>query len=288
MKYIYKITNLINNKIYIGQSKDVNRRWREHCLNSVSNNNENRYLYSSMRKYGINNFKIEIIEGPIENYNEREKYWISFYNSNKKECGYNMTEGGENPPITKGDNCSLTKYSDELILKLQKELNSTNNSFEKIGLKYGVSCEYLSLINLGKIRKDENKNYPLRPSPNIRKDREIVEKIIYELLFSVSSIESIAKKFNIDSDTIYKINKGQHFYNIRELVYPIRSPHNLISNYLLENIYLDLQENKLKFSEIEKKYNLSKATINRINQGKSYKNNNFIYPIRSSKQRVYN
>lgn len=79
-KYIYKITNLTNNKIYIGQAKDVSQRWYQHCLESVAKKN-NCKLCNAIRKYGVNNFKVEIIEGPIENYNERERYWIAYYNT---------------------------------------------------------------------------------------------------------------------------------------------------------------------------------------------------------------
>lgn len=41
----------------------------------------NRKLCNAIRKYGVNNFKVETIEGPIENYNEREQYWIAYYNT---------------------------------------------------------------------------------------------------------------------------------------------------------------------------------------------------------------
>lgn len=92
---IYKITNLINKKIYIGQSTDIYRRWNEHKSRSQSllNNDSNCPLYVAMRKYGIKNFKFEIIE-QIEylKLNEREIYWIAYYNSYNN--GYNATLGG--------------------------------------------------------------------------------------------------------------------------------------------------------------------------------------------------
>lgn len=106
-KYIYKITNLINNKIYIGQAKDVFHRWYEHCLESATKKS-NRKLCNAIRNYGVNNFKIEIIEGLIENYNEREQYWIAYYNTFlDAEKGYNMTAGGEDPPVIKGEKAAL-------------------------------------------------------------------------------------------------------------------------------------------------------------------------------------
>ncbi len=72
-KWIYKITNLINGKIYIGQSKDLRKRWQEHCRLG-KNPQRNTYLYQAINKHGKKNFKIEVIEGPIENYNQGRIY----------------------------------------------------------------------------------------------------------------------------------------------------------------------------------------------------------------------
>lgn len=287
-KYIYKITNLINGKLYIGQTKNIKNRWHEHCLESASNR-KNQILYNAMRKYGINNFKIEIIEGPVKDYNEREKYWISYYNTYlDRTKGYNMTPGGEDPPIIKGEKSALAEYDDKIILSIQQALIENKLSNSEIRNIFNISSSYLSLINRGLIRYNDDFNYPLRIHGNERKDKELVNSISYYLLYSNKSIEEIARIFKINSNTIYSINKGKHYYCKEEIEYPIRQPHARISTYILNNIYSDLLNNELKFSEIEKKYNLSKSTINRINQGKQYKNNNFSYPLRPSNKRVYN
>lgn len=92
---IYKITNNINNKIYIGKAFDIQRRWSEHKV-AINNPNKQYHLYRAMRKYGIENFSMEIIEEcPIDNdiLYEREQYWINYYDSYNK--GYNQTLGGE-------------------------------------------------------------------------------------------------------------------------------------------------------------------------------------------------
>lgn len=92
---IYKITNKINGKVYIGQSKDIYRRWKEHekCIRS---DKRNTYLYNSMRKHGIDNFAFEIIEEcDISMLNTQEIYWIAYYNSHDANYGYNGTIGGD-------------------------------------------------------------------------------------------------------------------------------------------------------------------------------------------------
>lgn len=73
---IYKITNLINNKIYIGQSVHIERRWSEH-KSSVKTNKRIYYLHKAMCKYGINNFKFEVlVECPKEDLDMLEIKYI--------------------------------------------------------------------------------------------------------------------------------------------------------------------------------------------------------------------
>ena len=93
MAYIYKITNKINNKIYIGKTeRDIEKRFKEHCNNAFKENIENRPLYAAMRKYGIENFYITLIE-ETESPEQREIFWIEQLQSFK--YGYNATHGGD-------------------------------------------------------------------------------------------------------------------------------------------------------------------------------------------------
>ena len=95
MAYIYKITNLINGKSYIGKTlSTINERWNEHCRSVRRKCCEKRPLYSAMNKYGIDNFKIEQIEECNDDIvNEREVYWIEYFGTFKN--GYNATIGGD-------------------------------------------------------------------------------------------------------------------------------------------------------------------------------------------------
>lgn len=92
---IYKITNNINGKVYIGKSIHIKRRWSEHKAD-INDTTKQNHLYRAFRKYGLENFTFEIIELCQEDNNilsEKEKYWINFYNS--YENGYNETRGGD-------------------------------------------------------------------------------------------------------------------------------------------------------------------------------------------------
>lgn len=93
---IYKITNLINNKVYIGKSIDIAERWRFHQYPGHWKNSS-KILYQAFQKYGLENFIFEIIEyiNPKnkDEMNKREIFWINYYNSYKN--GYNQTIGGD-------------------------------------------------------------------------------------------------------------------------------------------------------------------------------------------------
>lgn len=109
MGFIYKITNNVNNKIYIGKTtQTVGRRYTEHKRDSKT---KNTYLYYAMRKYGVDNFRIDTIEEVSnQELNAREMYWINFYKSNHKENGYNLTIGGDgNNQI---DVCTIEKMKE--------------------------------------------------------------------------------------------------------------------------------------------------------------------------------
>lgn len=91
---IYKITNKINGHSYIGQSVNIYERWHSHkyadCKSSV--------IHSAIKKYRVENFNFEILERcPREQLNEREIYWIEYYNTYKD--GYNLTIGGSAPML---------------------------------------------------------------------------------------------------------------------------------------------------------------------------------------------
>lgn len=90
--YIYKIYNHINDKIYVGKTElTIDMRWKQHIQDSA---HKDFPLYRAIRKYGINNFAIQLLEEcEIEDLSNREIYWINFYDSYKN--GYNATLGGD-------------------------------------------------------------------------------------------------------------------------------------------------------------------------------------------------
>lgn len=120
MTGIYKITNLVNNKIYIGQSVRIEKRWEDHKFYSGK---EHTALQAAFKKYGISNFSFEVIEEcPKEILDEREIYWIKFYDSYNN--GYNLTKGG----------MSKIKLDYDLIVSTYQRLGSIHATHKELGV----------------------------------------------------------------------------------------------------------------------------------------------------------
>lgn len=110
--YIYLIENKINHHKYIGKTYlTIEQRWKQHCKDSKRKEFQHRPLYKALNKYGLNNFSIQEIEY-TENCEDREKYWIAYYNT--YHDGYNATLGG--------DGTLYFEYTDEEVINKYSEL----------------------------------------------------------------------------------------------------------------------------------------------------------------------
>lgn len=151
MTGIYKITNVVNGKCYIGQSVDIVRRWRNH---RGSYQTEDKALYRAMRKYGLENFTFEVLEEcDVAALNERELYWIREYDSYNN--GYNATLLAS----LSGHKVKLTEEDvDQIILDLRESALTQG----QIAEKFNVGQDTISEINQGRTRLRIGVQYPIR------------------------------------------------------------------------------------------------------------------------------
>jgi group I intron endonuclease len=126
---IYRITNLINKKVYIGQTVQlIRKRWARHICNARKK--INKPLYNAINKYGKENFIIEEIEKCqfYNQLNERERFWINFYKSTQINFGYNITDGGNQGrcPQEVYDRIGLKRRGVHLSEKTKKLISESN------------------------------------------------------------------------------------------------------------------------------------------------------------------
>lgn len=162
---IYKIQNKLNNKVYIGQSNDIERRFKEHCSYKRNKNSNKHTIDRAICKYGKESFTYEIIEEcPLEKLDEREIYWIQYYNSYEK--GYNCTKGGQQNSIGEHNGRAKLTEADVIIIRTayqnhEKQKDVYEQFKNKIswgtfqGVWQGKTWKYI----MPEVLTEENKNY---------------------------------------------------------------------------------------------------------------------------------
>ncbi len=164
MASIYKITNKINNKVYIGKTNNsIQQRFKEHIRDSKKHSN--RPLYRAFNKYGIDNFTISMVEecNP-EVAAEREIYWINYYKSFHN--GYNATLGGDGTVWLDYDLIYETYLQTKNVTETAAICGCCKDSVRFVLEEKGISCETL-LENNRKARSKavlmlDKENNPLR------------------------------------------------------------------------------------------------------------------------------
>lgn len=117
---IYRITCLVNGKVYIGQSKNCYSRSHKHIKDLLKNKHHNSHLQNAFNKYGRINFVNQIIEKcEIEKLNEREIYWMNYYNSTSRDKGFNLSK------IVEGK-VKMTDETKQKLAKISKEWLDNN------------------------------------------------------------------------------------------------------------------------------------------------------------------
>ena len=196
MKGIYSITNLVNGKIYVGQSKNIHKRFQYHLKRLRYKNHANRHLQSAWDKYGAEKFQFAVIEDAehsIESLDILEKRWIEFYHASNRAQGYNKTYG-----------CKFGKIHPDSIAQTVKKLRLKT-----------ISPEQRKKISQTLMGRVQPQNLIDKRAKGCRKATDQEEKDIIQLITKHKlSIAKIAKKLNKKETLIYSIWKRHKKLNL--------------------------------------------------------------------------
>jgi DNA-binding CsgD family transcriptional regulator len=255
-----------------------------------------------LRKYGEENFKWEIIDNAEtqKELNEKEVYWISFYNSFKGN-GYNMTAGGDgasghkvseetrykisissrnrirteeeirkNIERNTGSNHPRAKLTDEDVLEI-KELIKKGLIDAEIAIKFNVTTRQINTIKAGKswghLGEDVSNIKFKRRNYTKLNEKEVIE---IKLLLKEGKLtrEEISKVYNVSSSLITQIKQGKRWGDVGEDL------SNLCKHILNEDIVIKIKKllkNGISRKEIAEMFKVNIDTIHRIAQGKTWK-----------------
>lgn len=243
---IYKATNLINGKIYIGQTiTKLKYRVTAHKRDSLKKHS---HLYCAIRKYGLDNFTWEKIDEAlsIDELNKKETYWILFYKSHLSEHGYNAMLGGNNKLV-----------NEETRIKMSKP--GSLNSF------------------YGKHHSDKTK----AAISKIHKGKKISESQI-KMLAEINS-KRMTEKWKDDKfrEKMIKNQKGkiftqEHKNNIKKNHHDVKgeqNPASILNESKVKEIIKMLNKN-YSIGEISKFFKVSKGCIADIKHKRTWKNLN--------------
>ena len=284
-KYIYKITNQINNKCYIGQTKDYKQRFADHRRKLRKNKHENQHLQCAWNKYKEENFSFDVLEY-TENYNEKEKYYIAYYKSDNQEYGYNILPGGEEPPLLRGEDNNYSKLTQEeadtiiMMLSTDVPLNEIEKTFPHI------TRSQICRINRGEAWRKDDLNYPLKEPDNMI-GINIAKGIMYDLQNSRLKHKEIAAKYNVSRTCVTALNLGRvNDYFDDTLNYPLRkhkiTDESIKEQDVIDAIIYDLINTNFSIEQIAKQRDVTMALVYTINSGgSSYKRDDLHYPLRN-------
>lgn len=223
---IYIIKNKINKLCYIGQSVDIYCRWTAHkqAAKNIENQSSHTKIHKAMRELGIDNFYIEILE--LCEYNkldEKEIYWISFYNT--YHYGYNMTPGGQGNIGESNGRALLTREIVEDIrmayashIPFREVYDKYKGKISKRGLQKVWSFETWIYI-MPEVYTEENKEWHRTKAKG----------------FQQTNLNNYQKQFDINKINRIK-NLRQQGYSYRKIAEELNCSYTTVRKYCLFEI----------------------------------------------------
>lgn len=217
MSIIYCYTNLLNNKKYVGQTKNPNQRKAAHksCSFNKESPDYNTPFHRAIRKYGVKNFFYEILaeEDNQDKVNELEKFFIQEFNC-KVPNGYNILDGGQDsskPPLTQEQKIHLSvlegSLSEEEVISLREAYKNHESPTKIYKEKYSKKMHYNSFLNIWCGQRYKH----IMPEVFEKKYRhtKLTAEIVYQIKLDRKNLnltyKALAEKYNISNSTIADI-----------------------------------------------------------------------------------
>lgn len=258
---IYKVTNLINGKIYIGQTIRFEKRKLRHFYDAF-NENSQVVFHRALRKYGFDNFKWEVIDmaETHEELSEKETYWINFYKSYinfENSNGYNQTLGGE----------GMAGFSHSEETKQRLSIAHTGKKLsDETKRKVGIASK-------GRVYTEEAKKKISETHQGIKHhNAKLTEEDVLqikELIKNGLLQTTIGKMFNISTSIINNIKQGRGWKHIGEDISEIKTKERKLNEDNVLEIKKLLKSGTSQ-KEIAIKFNVSPSTISEIKSGKKW------------------
>ena len=234
---IYLFINKVNGSKYIGQSKNIEHRKKEHIHKKSTSR-----IHQAIQKYGLHNFDFIILEElpyDINLLNEREQYWIQIFNTYKSKKHYNLTQGGDNTIHKIGN--THTSSTREKISQKQTGNNNSNykgeckiikngfvNNKQQYCLRYHgkVIARSQSIKKLENIRDNMDWNTINNPKVSIIKNGCVKGKQCYSIYYNSTVLKSttdknkIAKLYNLAKEKLEKSNNKEYYKQNLDKVFP--------------------------------------------------------------------
>lgn len=251
---IYKITNKINGKCYVGKSINIYHRWIEHKSSSreIKDGGDKYAIHCAIRKYSIENFSFEIIEEcPLEQLDEKEKYWIEYYDSYKN--GYNKTHGGD----------GRLKYDYSHIYELWNKGYTNKEICEKLKCDNQTVTRAFRLYDISEEEVRSRSNY-YQKKPIVA-----IDIITKKSLKIFSSVRECCMFFHGNLKQIGGLYKSLHNpYRWEGYYWEYLNEHNYPEKELTKEDFFSFQQEKLftKSKEMRERISYTNRTIKRCSR----------------------
>lgn len=289
---IYKIENLVNNKVYIGSSKNIYKRWADHKNSLRNNKHHSIHLQRSWNKYKEESFEFAIIEKCFEaDLILKEQYWIDFYKSYDINIGYNISTTAKGVILPLEFRIELAKrrrkLSDKKFNEVLDYLINTDIPLYKVAEICNVNKSTISQIYFKTeyfhftqdliFIKRENKG---EKSPNAQLSEKDVLEIIPRLQNGENCVE-IAKDYNIKSKVINEIKLKSTWKHLTSGVdfktYTCKGSNSAVSKIseydakLVKILIAYKHKYILSLNDISKMTSVPLHTVKKISQGVQWK-----------------